>query len=215
MQAVKGGYAVMAGRREPPSALDFFPTPPWATRALFEHVLPSMGMASIGSVWEPACGEGHMCEVIREYCTNVIASDVFDYGNGYDVTDFLDTTLQPSSISADWIVTNPPFASAERFALLSLERAHIGVALLLRTLWIETAGRYETIFRPRPPTLFAPFVERCAMIKGRWDPDASTATAYAWFVWARGLTPRAPFWIPPGCRTRLTRPNDRKRFAGR
>jgi hypothetical protein len=35
----KGFTAVMAQRREPPDSLDYFPTPPWATRALFRHVL--------------------------------------------------------------------------------------------------------------------------------------------------------------------------------
>jgi hypothetical protein len=61
--------------------------------------------------------------------------------------------------------------------------------------------------------LIAPFVERVPMVKGRWDPDASTATCYAWFVWVRDTAPRAPFWIPPGCRTALTRADDRQRFA--
>ncbi len=30
-------YAVAAFRRDPPDALDFFPTPPWATRALIKR----------------------------------------------------------------------------------------------------------------------------------------------------------------------------------
>ena len=52
------------------------------------------------------------------------------------------------------------------------------------------------------------------MVKGRWDPDASTATSYAWFVWRKGASglPRI-FWIPPGCRAALTRADDRQRFA--
>jgi hypothetical protein len=29
----------------------------------------------------------------------------------------------------------------------------------------------------------AQFAERVHMVKGRWNPDASSATAYAWFVW--------------------------------
>jgi hypothetical protein len=41
------------------------------------------------------------------------------------------------------------------------------------------------LFRDRPPTLYAPFVERVPMVKGRWDPGASTATSYAWFVWRK------------------------------
>ena len=32
-------HAVMAQRTEPSDSQDFFPTPPWATRALMEHVL--------------------------------------------------------------------------------------------------------------------------------------------------------------------------------
>ena len=62
----RGFTAVMAQRREPPDALDFFPTPLWGSRALFRHVLPFLGIDAIGSAWEPACGEGHMAAVIRE-----------------------------------------------------------------------------------------------------------------------------------------------------
>jgi hypothetical protein len=85
---------------------------------------------------------------------------------------------------------------------------------LVRTQWIEGLGRYEMLFRNRPPTLYAPFVERVPMVKGRWDPDASTATAYAWFVWCKqALGPARITWIPPGCRASLTRSDDRQRFA--
>jgi hypothetical protein len=53
-----GRSAVMADRREPADGLDYFPTPPWATRALFAHVLLEFGVVAIGSAWEPACGDG-------------------------------------------------------------------------------------------------------------------------------------------------------------
>ena len=81
--AATGSTAVMARRREPPDALDFFSTPLWATRALFTHVLPTLGVGGIGSVWEPACGEGHMAAVIAEFARQpMIASDVYGYGYG-------------------------------------------------------------------------------------------------------------------------------------
>jgi hypothetical protein len=41
------------------------------------------------SVWEPAAGEGHMAEVLMEYFQQVRASDVFDYGCGYEVGSFV------------------------------------------------------------------------------------------------------------------------------
>ena len=86
--------------------------------------------------------------------------------------------------------------------------------MLVRTQWIEGVGRYEKLFRDRPPTVYAPFVERVPMVKGRWDPDASTATSYAWFVWCKNASAQPHiFWIPPGCRVALTLPDDRRRFA--
>jgi hypothetical protein len=210
--ATTGSSAVMARRREPPDALDFFPTPPWATRALFRHVLPAIGADTIETVWEPACGEGHMADVVAEFARGqVIASDIFDYRYGQAPIDFLhDEPL----VRPEWIITNPPFSSACEFTLRALELATKGVAMLVRTQWIESIGRYEKLFRDRPPAIYAPFVERVPMVKGRWDPDASTATSYAWFVWFQGAPGSARiFWIPPGCRTSLTRPDDRQRFA--
>jgi hypothetical protein len=203
----------MAQRHEPPAALDFFPTPPWATRALFKHVLPALCIEKIGTVWEPACGEGHMAAVIAEFaCDPVMASDVYGYGYGVAPVDFL---FDAPLARQDWIITNPPFSLACEFTLRALDLATEGVAMLVRMQWIEGIGRYEKLFRDRPPSVYAPFVERVPMVKGRWDPDASTATSYAWFVWwkAHFDRPSRVFWIPPGCRERLTHPQDRGRFA--
>ena len=121
----------MAQRREPPAALDFFPTPLWATRALFTHVLPTLGVGGIGSVWEPACGEGHMAAVIAEFARQpMIASDVHRYGYGVAPVDF----LHDAPIARpDWIITNPPFSLACEFTLRGLDLATEGVAMLVRT----------------------------------------------------------------------------------
>ena len=68
--------AVMQRRAEPHDSLDFFPTPPWATRALCEHVLPGVWYSPRMVVWDPACGEGHMVRPLTEYFSEVLASDV-------------------------------------------------------------------------------------------------------------------------------------------
>jgi hypothetical protein len=101
------------------------------------------------------------------------------------------------------VITNPPFRLAKSFVLESLRVARAGVAILARTVFLESADRYTAIFRDNPPTIFAQFVERVPMIKGRLDSSATTATSYAWFVWDkhdRGACPRT--WIPP-CRRAL------------
>lgn len=211
----KGSTAVMAQRREAPDALDFFPTPPWATRALLEHVIPG----ACGVVWEPAAGERHMADVLAEHpgFARVIATDVHDYGRLDGIGSFTGEGLDviPSPTPApDWIITNPPFNLALAFAERALNEAQVGVALLVRTAWIEGSERYERLFRDRPPAIVAQFVERVPMVKGRWDPEASTSTSYAWIVWKQGGDGRTHLvWIPPGRRERLTLSSDRARFS--
>lgn len=216
-----GAGAVMASRHSPPEGLDDFPTPPFATRALIEAVLRAkLGVAALGSVAEPCANRGIMSEVLAEYSNNVLASDVFDYGYGIKIADFLDTMYYAPPPRADWYITNPPFSAALAMVLRALELANVGVAFLLRTQWLEGIERYQDLFSKTPPTLIATFAERVAMCEGRWDPDLKTATSYTWFVWLRRegepWMPSLPFfWIPPGQKERLTRADDRRRFAAR
>jgi hypothetical protein len=215
-----GGLAVMQNRRTGLDSLDFFPTPPWATRALCEHVLAPVAVRS--AVWEPAAGAGHMSEVLKEYFGMVLPSDVHDYGHGYLVGSFVgegvDVLQWPLAFPPQWIITNPPFNLALEFAYRALDVASRGVALLVRSAWLEGGDRYRRLFHLRPPTTVALFSERVPMVKGRWDPKASTATAYAWVVWRQSEIKDFPtrlVWIPPGCRTSLTKPDDAERFASR
>ena len=108
----------------------------------------------------------------------------------------------------DWIVTNPPFRLAERFALKALSMSRKGVALLVRTVFLESVGRHERLFSKFKPTFVAQFTERVAMVRGRLDPKASTATGYAWIVWTKRSPSKTQLvWIAP-CRKSLERPTD-------
>ena len=114
-----------------------------------------------------------------------------------------------SAIATSWVITNPPFRLSEQFVHQALEVAREGVAILARTVFIESVGRYNSLFRQMPPSKFAPFTERVAMVKGRLDRKASTATSYAWLVWEKrdvGAETKV-IWIPP-CRKQLEREND-------
>jgi hypothetical protein len=199
-------HAVMAQRAEKQDSLDDFPTPPWATRALIEHILAEHKPAlSNLTCLEPACGAGHMAKVLKEYFGEVRASDAHDYGYG-TVCDYL---AYPCETNAwDWVITNPPFRLGEEFVLRSLKVARKGVAILARTVFIESVGRYEAIFRDRPPTKFSQFTERVPMVKGRLDKAATTATGYAWLVWEKETETRPRLmWVPP-CRRSLERVGD-------
>jgi len=199
-------HAVMAQRKEARSSLDNFPTPPWATRALMEYVINcGDGHYKDSSCYEPACGAGHMHKVLCKYFSVVFASDIHDYGYG-NVADFLNKNEGKGPV--DWIITNPPFRLAEEFVEQALKQATVGVAMLVRTTFLETIGRYEKIYSKNPPTIFAQFSERVPMVKGRLDKKASSATAYAWMVWLKGKEgPTRLQWIPP-CRKELERDGD-------
>jgi hypothetical protein len=147
-----------------------------------------------------------MSKALLEYFQSVQSSDAYRYGYG-QVRDFL--TYPFEALSHDWVITNPPFRLAEEFVDRALIVARRGVAILARTVFLESVGRFESIFRDRPPSTFAQFSERVPMIKGRVDRKASTATGYAWFVWDKDAAPTFPrlAWVPP-CRKALERDRD-------
>lgn len=219
-----GGLAVMQRRRSGVGALDFFPTPPFATRALVEDVLKPRGLfRPQDKIHDPCCGMGHMSEVLKEFYAEVFASDVHDYGCGYAVgnypgagglllTDRIDTPFEP-----DFVIANPPYNLAEEFFARAVHDAKFGVALLLRTSWLEGQERFRTIFAKNPPSIIAQFAERVPMSLGRWDPDGSTATSYSWMIWCDGkstsILDTRFVWIPLGAEKRYSRDDDLKRFA--
>lgn len=214
----RGAGAVMSGRIEPLDSLDLFCTPPWGTRALM-HLLEERGLLNPRmDVWEPAAGLGHMARVLDEQFFTVFTSDVHDYGFVLDnVGSFIgEGDVAPGFENADWIITNPPFNLACEFAERAIPLAN--TALLVRSVWAEGGDRYRRIFKPFPPSYIAQFSERVPMVKGRWDPTATTATSYAWFIWVKedALNPKLDtkfVWIPPGSRERFTLDTDVREFA--
>ena len=203
-------HAVMQQRRESLDSLDDFPTPPWATRALIKHVIqPLMPRRELASdtVWEPSCNRGYMSKVLSESFFHVYETDVADYGNN-TVADFL--TVDSGFGYYDWIITNPPFNKAEEFIRRCEDLSpRAGYAMLVRTAFLEGVGRYDRIFLMNPPNIVAQFSERVPMVKGRYDPKASTATSYCWLVWLTHWRPGETMlmWIPP-CRRQLEKDGD-------
>lgn len=220
-----GHTSVMAGRAmvlddDQDGLRDFFPTPPWAARAGGELITCLDPDAT--TCWEPAAGEGHMVHGLADYFETVAPSDIHPFDGGA-VYDFL--TPGPPGVwtgegdgGVDWIVTNPPFKDGEAFIRMAWKRARRGVAMLLRLAFVESEARYH-LFNEIPLSVLAPFSERVPMVKGRWDPGASSATAYAWFIFlkpcAGGTAIKVPQMrlIPPGSKTRLTRESDLQRFG--
>jgi hypothetical protein len=199
----------MQQRSEPHDSLDDFPTPPWATRALLVWLKEQGYALDNMKCREPAANRGHMVKPLSEEFELTIASDVFDYGVGYPAVDYLFGPALPA-ILTDWTITNPPFKLAEQFIERALERSSVGVAMIVRSAFLEGIGRFERLFAVNPPTDILQFSERVVMHKGRLAPEGSTATAYCWLVWRTHWqhAPKTRFpWIPP-CRRELEREGD-------
>ncbi len=219
---VASGFSSVVAHRDPAAdKVDFFPTPPWGARAGGELIRRIDPLAR--SVWEPACGAGHMAHGLKDYFERVHASDAYLY-DGNRLFDFVEGADADAPCSADWIATNPPFGHAEAFARIAYRRARRGVAMLCRLAFEETQGRHDLHHGDMPLAIKATFAERLPMVKGRYDPDVSSASSYAWFIWIKpGVkTPLARMarqvraaegmylgmGIAPGAQARLTRPTD-------
>ncbi len=203
---------VMNERHQAAESLDYFPTPPWATRALLHEVLlPRQNFwfpLSELSALDPCVGGGHMLPPLREVFEHVEFSDVHDWGINPPIRDFTFETVKALEGDGrrvpDWIFCNPPFNIAEVFFEKALTIARMGFAFFVRVSWLSGQKRYNIVFRHNPPTFVVHFAERVALIEGAWDPEASSATDYVWLVWIIGAEPQPPIWLRPGMQDTYT-----------
>lgn len=164
---------------------DLYESPPEAVRALLTaERLPNR-------IWEPACGPGSIARTLRAAGHDVLATDLVDYespdqnAHGWD---FLSERSLPDGIEG--IVTNPPFKNANEFVSHALELCP-RVVMLLRLAFIESQKRAPIldsgslarvhVFRNR-----LPMMHRSGQGIKSAEKQASSALAFAWFVWDRG-----------------------------
>lgn len=165
---------------------DFYPTPPEATNALLDREQFD------GPIWEPACGDGAISEVLKSRGYHVQSTDLVDRGYGWPRVDFLMeyTPLAPN------IVTNPPYKNTAEFMKHALNLASGKVAFLLRLACLEGVERGE-IYDARPPARIWVFRKRLVIWRnGIATSDSGGMIAMAWFVWDRSHSgPTQLGWI--------------------
>lgn len=182
---------------------DFYPTPAWATHALCEVE------TFTGSIWEPACGDGAMADVLRARGHVVEASDLYDRGYGETGVDFLTADRRVANI-----ISNPPYNAAEGFISAALRQADRKVAFLLRLAFLEGASRGAGLFRTNPPSRVHVFSERVSFAPAGVTLVNPGTTAYAWMVWDRDASgPTVLSWVPTGLRKRFSAPDPLPLFA--
>ena len=161
---------------------DCYDTPAVAVHALLKvEQLPHR-------IWEPACGTGNIVNVLRTAGHDVIATDLNDRGcpDSGSRLDFLLPML--SRVDCDAIVTNPPFALAEEFVAIALERAPL-VIMLLRLAFIESERRSPILDTGKLARIHV-FSRRLPMMhRAGWEGrKGNSGMAFAWFVWNQAHT---------------------------
>lgn len=154
---------------------DFYRTPNHCTEALLRIEQFD------GTIWEPACGDGAISQVLEAAGHDVFSTDLIERGYGHSGFDFLSEKRAVSKT----IVTNPPFKLADRFVLHAHDLGATKIAMLLRLCWLEGERRRKAVFAKVPPNRIHVFSRRPTLWNGA-DPDARQtggAIAYAWFVW--------------------------------
>jgi hypothetical protein len=113
-----------------------------------------------------------MAKVLKEYFGQVQCADAHLCGYGQQ-RDFLTYPYETNAV--DWVITNPPFRSAEEFVVV--RSASLDMRYSRANRVSRKRGSLWSYFRDNPPTKFAQFAERV--------PMASPAAGYAWLVWEK------------------------------
>lgn len=146
--------------------MDFYPTPAECTQALVDFLYERKLLMPGDTVWEPACGDMAMVDVLEDNGLRVIATDIT---TGKDF-------LTANDGRARWVITNPPFCLAERFIW---HAAELGVpfAFLLKSQYWHSKKRLG-LFQMHAPSYVLPLT---------WRPDftgqGSSLMDMAWNVW--------------------------------
>ena len=153
------------------SKTDFYPTPKEVTIALLKH----LNIPIDSTIWEPACGDGRMAEVMKEMGYKVISSDLNDMGYGSTGIDYLNADM----VECDWIITNPPFKISVDFIKKCREHGK-PFALLLKSQYWHSKGRIQ-IFNDYKPKAILPLTWRPDFLFG--TKGGAPTMECIWTVW--------------------------------
>ncbi len=160
---------------------DYYATEPKALELLLEKEVFG------DSVWECACGEGHLSKVLENRGYKVRSTDLIDRSYGTGNVDFL---KWDKPFDGD-IITNPPYKYAKEFVEKAIETVTEGhkVAMFLKLQFLEGKARRQMFERYPPKIIYVSTGRLCCAMNGDFEKySKSTAVAYAWFIWEKGYT---------------------------
>lgn len=163
---------------------DFYATDPHALE-IFLDKLKEDGI-ELHKVWECACGQGHLSNVLKTRGVNVWSTDLIDRGYGEGNVNFL-TCLPGGRWNGD-ILTNPPYKYAKEFVEKGLELVDKGqyVIMFLKIQFLEGQARLK-LFKQYPPKyVYVNSARQNCYINGDMSKKMSNAVCYCWYIWEKG-----------------------------
>ena len=170
---------------------DFYATDP-DTVVLLLDKLHNDGVTLDHNIWECACGDGAISEILKQNGYDVYSTDIRDR-KGYrdEHIDFLFELFH-----LHWkgdIFTNPPFKHAEQFVRLAMERINDGnkIVFLLRLQFLEGVARRK-LFDEYPPKYVYVHSSRQKTYKNNDEKykaeKSGSAVCFSWFIWEKGFS---------------------------
>ena len=157
---------------------DFYATDPKALEAFLPQI-------KLNNVWECACGQGHLAEVLKSHGLLGRASDLINRGYG-------ETGINLYEQLKVWhgdILTNPPYSDAKEFCENALRLVNEGskVVMLMRIQFLE-GQRRKPFLLANPPKYVYVSSSRLLLAKNAdfIKYNTPSANCYAWYVWEKG-----------------------------
>lgn len=165
---------------------DFYATDP-SSLEIFLKALERDGFKLHENIWECACGQGHLSEVLKREGYKVISTDLIDRGYSKEPSlDFLEETIE--NFDGD-ILTNPPYKYAKEFverAIESLKEGHYCI-MFLKIQFLEGKDRRKLFDEFPPKYVYVNSARQTCYINGDMTKKMSSATCYCWFIWEKGF----------------------------
>lgn len=160
---------------------DFYATDPIAVAILSKH------MTIPHTVYECACGTGHLALELTHLGHEVIATDLIDRGFGIGNVNFLEVEQMPKDCRC--ILTNPPYKYTTDFIEHALNILPQGgqAIFLLNVNVLAGQSRFQRIYSHGVLKELYLFSKRIVCAKnGDFSACKSSAVNYAWFVFEKG-----------------------------
>ena len=141
------------------------------------------------TIWECACGEGHLSKALAKAGYSVISTDLIYRGFGYPASvDFLSD--RDEGCFAGDIITNPPYKYALEFVKQALHviQPFNKVAMFLKLTFLEGQKRKSFFISNPPKTIYVSSSRLICARNGEFEKFGSSAVAYAWYVWEKGYS---------------------------